>query len=88
MTIVLPQLHHGDSSNLVIWSLSNNNNNNGVSARQKQPVHEFTGFNDVLLDFHWRPARKGGWTLTFLFYHLLLIYICYSLHDFIFIQRI
>ena len=58
MTIELPRSRHDDSS-LVIWSLSNSGSN-GVGVRQKQPVHEFTGFTDVLLDFHWRPARKGG----------------------------
>ena len=57
MTIVLPQLRHSDS-NLVIWSLCNNNVS--VSAKQKQPVHEFTGFTDILLDFHWRPTGEGG----------------------------
>ena len=51
MTIVLPQLRHGDSD-LVIWSLTNNS--------EKQPVHEFTGFTDILLEFHWRPVGKGG----------------------------
>jgi len=60
MTIVLPQLRHGDSS-LVIWSLSNNSSSSSsISAKQKQPVHEFTGFTDILLDFHWRPTSKGG----------------------------
>ena len=58
MTIVLPQLRHGDS-NLVIWSLCGNTAN-----KQRQPVHEFTGFTDVLMDFHWRPTTKGGATLA------------------------
>jgi len=74
MTIVLPQLRHSDS-NLVIWSLSDTtaNNNNNSNNMQKQPVHEFTGFTDILLDFHWRATGKGGWRV-FLNKHYFMIF--------------
>ncbi|KAJ8303235.1 hypothetical protein KUTeg_019631 [Tegillarca granosa] len=49
VTTVVPQLRRGDNS-LYLWNISNNS----------QPVHQFVGHHDVILEFQWRKQPEGS----------------------------
>ncbi|KAL3859727.1 hypothetical protein ACJMK2_009928 [Sinanodonta woodiana] len=48
ITVVVPQLRRGENS-LYLW------NNDSL----QQPVHQFIGHSDVVLEFQWRKSREG-----------------------------
>lgn len=47
MTVVVPQLRRGDNS-LHLWNTARSN-----------PVHQFVGHQDVILEFQWRKQPEG-----------------------------
>ncbi|XP_078335515.1 GATOR2 complex protein WDR59-like isoform X5 [Crassostrea virginica] len=48
VTVVVPQLRRGDNS-LHLWNTSRSN-----------PVHQFVGHQDVILEFQWRKQQEGS----------------------------
>ena len=56
VTVVLSQLRRGEN-NIFLW------NNNSLD----QPVHQFTGHSDVVLEFQWRKKHESKNNLSTIF---------------------